>query len=254
MKKTLLTLIAVASMSFAMAQNCTPDPQYTTPGVYPDSATGIPVAIVGVAYDETITAVTPADTCIVLLFPPCTTIPIDSVVIDQFDGLPAGFTVVSENQSGLNFVFLGGTSSCMRVTGTATAGQVGSYPLTVSGLSWAQVLGVATSQPFNVDYYTLEVVLSTGIEGQVDGDFEVKQNTPNPFSNTSNIEFYLEKENAVSISIFNVLGKEVLTEVINASKGTNNYLLNANDFSNGIYFYNLTSSNKTITQRFIVNK
>ena len=49
--------------------------------------------------------------------------------------------VVSENQTGLNFVFLGGTASCMLITGTATAGQVGNYPLTVSGLSWATYLG-----------------------------------------------------------------------------------------------------------------
>jgi hypothetical protein len=254
MKKILLSLIALTTMSFAIAQNCTADPQYTLPGVYPDSATGIPAATVGVAYDETITTITPVDTCIVILFPPCVLIPIDSVVVDVFTGLPAGFTVVSENESSLNFKFLGGSVSCMRITGTATAGQVGSYPITVSGLSWAQVLGVPTSQPFNVDYYTLEVVMATGVESFTRNEFEVKQNIPNPFNDNSKIEFYLPQANNVNISIYNVLGKVVKAEEILGGTGVNSYSLNAADFSNGIYFYNLTYGNQTITKRFVVNK
>ena len=51
-----------------------------------------------------------------------------------------------------------------------------------------------------------------------------------------------------------VLGKTISTEEIQAAKGTNNYSLNAADFSNGVYFYNLTYSNQTITKRFVVNK
>ena len=207
MKKILLSLIALVSINIAIAQNCTADPQYTAPGVYPDSATGLAPAIVGVPYAETITTITPVDTCIVIVFPPCTTVPIDSVVIDNFTGLPPGFSVVSENQNGLNFVFLGGTASCMLITGTASAVDVGNWPLTVSGLSWATVLGVPTSQPFNVDYYSIDIVMPSGVESFSGNEFEVRQNIPNPFNNTSEIEFYLPQENNVSISIYNVLGK-----------------------------------------------
>jgi hypothetical protein len=258
MKKLLISLIALTTMSFAIAQNCTADPQYTAPGVYPDSATGIPVAYVGVAYDETITAVTPVDTCVDIFGPPfpCSIVDIDSVVIDVFNGLPIGFTVVSENENGLNFKFLGGTSSCMRITGTATAGQVGSYPLTVSGLSWGTVqsTGNSLSQPFNVDYYTLEVVMATGVGSFNRNEFEVKQNIPNPFNENSKIEFYLPQASNVNISIYNVLGKVVKAEEILGGTGVNMYSLNAADFSNGIYFYNLTYANQTITKRFVVNK
>ena len=254
MKKLLLTLVAITSMSFAIAQNCTADPQYTAPGVYPDSATGLSPAFVGVPYSETITTITPVDTCIVIIIPPCQLIPIDSVVIDVFTGLPAGFSVVSENQTSLNFVFLGGSSSCMLITGTATVAQVGLYPLTVSGLSWATVLGVATSQPFNVDYYTLEIVIPTGVESLSGNEFEVKQNIPNPFNNTSKIEYYLPEASNVNLSVYNVLGKMVKSENVKATKGENNFSLNAADFSNGVYFYNLTYANQTITKWFVVNK
>jgi hypothetical protein len=254
MKKILLALIALMSINIAMAQNCTADPQFTAPGVYPDSATGIPAAFVGVPYNETITTITPVDTCIVLLFPPCTTLPIDSVVIDVFSGLPPGFSVVSENETALNFVFPGGSTSCMLITGTATAGQVGSYPLTVSGLSWATVLGTPTSQPFNVDYYTLEIVMPTGVEQFTSNVFEVKQNAPNPIRDFSTVEFYLPKANSVTVSVFDLLGKVLQSENVVGTQGSNKYNLDASNLSNGIYFYSLTSANKTITKRFVVNK
>ncbi|PJA08349.1 MAG: hypothetical protein COX70_03890 [Flavobacteriales bacterium CG_4_10_14_0_2_um_filter_32_8] len=254
MKKTLLSLIAILAVNFAIAQNCTPDPQYTAPGVYPDSATGLPPAYVGVPYDVTITEVVPVDTCIVLIFPPCTVIPIDSVVIDNFTGLPAGFTVVAENQSNLNFTFLGGTTSCMRITGTAIAGQEGVYPLTVSGLSWATVFSVPTSQPFSVNYYSIEILNPSGINSFTGENLQVNQNTPNPFFNSSSIEYYLPTAENVNITINDVVGKVIRNQKISGKKGSNNYTLTASDFSNGVYFFSLTYLNQTITKKFVVNK
>ena len=254
MKKTLLSLIALVAVNFAIAQNCTPDPQYTNSGVYPDSATGLPPAYVGVPYDVTITEVVPVDSCILVIFPPCTVIPIDSVVIDNFTGLPSGFTVVSENKINLNYVFLGGTTSCMRITGTAIAGQEGVYPLTVSGLSWGTLLGVPTSLPFSVNYYSIEVLNTTGINSFTGENLQVNQNTPNPFYNHSSIEYYLPTNENVNITINDVVGKIVRNEQISGKKGSNNYTLDATDFPNGVYFYRLTYLNQTITKKFVVNK
>jgi hypothetical protein len=254
MKKILLTLIAITTVSIAFAQNCTPNPAYTAPGVYPDSATGLSTAYVGIPYSETVTAVTPVDTCIVLLFPPCTVLPIDSVVIDNFSGLPAGFNVVSLNENNLNFVFPGGSSSCMIITGTATAGQVGNYPLTVSGLSWATVFGVPTSQPFNVDYYTLKVEMPTSINELSTNTFNVSQNAPNPFNNTSNIDYMMPTAGKVTVEVRNILGELVFSDVKSVSKGLNKYQLNAANFTNGVYFYQLTHGGQVVTKRFIVNK
>ena len=102
MKKLLLSLITIVSMSVAIAQNCTADPQYTAPGVYPDSTTGLAIATIGIPYAETLTTITPLDTCMVILFPPCTVIPIDSVVIDfgnvEHSLLLLAFLVVPRNE------------------------------------------------------------------------------------------------------------------------------------------------------------
>lgn len=254
MKKILLSLIAIAAFASINAQNCVPNGTYTAPGVYPDSATGLAPAYVGVPYSETITTVTPVDTCIVLIFPPCTAIPIDSVVIDNFTGLPAGFNVKSMNENNLNFVFPGGSTSCIIITGTATSGQEGSYPLTVSGLSWATVFGVPASQPFNVDYYTLVILPATGVDELSNTTFSVKQNNPNPFSTYSNIDYMMPTTGKVTIEIRNILGELVFTDVKNGSKGLNQYQLNATNFTNGVYFYKLNYGGEVITKRFIVNK
>ena len=49
MKKTLLTLSLAIATIFAIAQ-CTPDSQFSAPGIYPDSVTGLSLAYVGQAY------------------------------------------------------------------------------------------------------------------------------------------------------------------------------------------------------------
>jgi len=246
--------MASLTMAFASGQNCTADPQYTIPGIYPDSTTGLAPAIVGVPYSETITAITPVDTCIVILFPPCTVLPVDSVVVDVATGLPPGFTVVSETENSLPFKFLGGSTSCMLITGTASPGDEGIYPLNVTGLSWATVFGVPTSQPFVVDWYQIEIIAPTNVGTLDRNKFQVKQNIPNPFNYKSKIEFYIPYTDITTIKIYNVLGDELKSEEIQALRGINNYSLHASDFTNGIYFYKLSYSEQTITKRFVVNK
>ena len=56
MKKTLLILTFVFASIFANAQ-CTPDPQFTAAGVYPDTTTGLAPAYVGQSYHQNITII-----------------------------------------------------------------------------------------------------------------------------------------------------------------------------------------------------
>jgi len=259
MKKTLLSLLAIVAItSTIVAQNCAPDGQYTAPGVYPDSATNLPTAYVGQPYSEVITAVTPADTCIVIAFPPCTTVPIDSVIVTSVTGLPPGFTIVSENENALPFKFLGGTSSCMLITGNPTVLDTGNYPISVNGTTYATVFGLTQTQPFDVNYYFIDIVDTTGSTVSVnefaENKFAITQNYPNPFSHISTIEFNTPTAEVVELTVFNLLGKIVKTEKISTNSGKNTYTLNASDYENGVYFYQLSYQTEKITKRFIVNK
>ena len=49
----------------AQSQGCSPDPQYSVAGIYPDSATNLSTAYVGQPYSENITIITPNDTDVV---------------------------------------------------------------------------------------------------------------------------------------------------------------------------------------------
>ena len=93
MKKLLLGLCAIFAVGVGSAfGQCTPDPQYTVAGVYPDTTQGLPNGVVGVPYSEVITVVVPADTTVEIIpgFPQ--TFAIDSIVVDGLTGLPPGFT------------------------------------------------------------------------------------------------------------------------------------------------------------------
>ena len=63
MKKLLFLMfgLIIIAGQLAIAQ-CVPDPQYTQPGVYPDTATGLPCAVNGILYNEDINLVAPVDT------------------------------------------------------------------------------------------------------------------------------------------------------------------------------------------------
>ena len=90
MKKTLLTLSLAITSFFASAQ-CTPDSQFSAPGIYPDSATGLSTAYVGQAYNEVITIISPLDTTVLYNGIPLA-VTVQTIELTSVTGLPASFT------------------------------------------------------------------------------------------------------------------------------------------------------------------
>jgi len=71
-------------------------------------------------------------------------------------------------------------------------------------------------------------------------EFSLSQNYPNPFNPTTNIEFSLPKSSEVSLKIFDMLGKEVVSLIKeNKLAGTYRVSFDASKLSSGIYFYRL---------------
>jgi hypothetical protein len=69
----------------------------------------------------------------------------------------------------------------------------------------------------------------------------LKQNYPNPFSNTTTIEFTLPENSDVELRIFNSIGVLVNTLVSGElAQGRHIYEWNASDYGAGVYFYSLT--------------
>jgi len=92
---------------------------------------------------------------------------------------------------------------------------------------------VLTSKPGSV-VYSGEVVVT---------DFSLSQNYPNPFNPATKIKFALPVESKVEVSIFNMLGEEVI-QLVDQSYSTGNHEieLNASELASGMYIYRLTAT------------
>ncbi|OQA00827.1 MAG: hypothetical protein BWY70_00582 [Bacteroidetes bacterium ADurb.Bin408] len=240
MKKLLLSLIIVPFLGISVAiSQCTPNPAYTNPGIYPDSATGLPHAYANVYYETTMTCLIPADTNISGY-----TVPIDSIGIVSFTGLPTGFTYTPNRPSGY---WPGGTAGCVLIAGQNNT--VGTYPLTINLMGYASGISV----PFTLSYYKI-IIDSTqaSIQENTGKNFEVYQNNPNPFIHNTEISFNSDVNGIYNVEVFNMIGKVVYNEPFKAQKGLNKINFNASEMPQGIYFYKISNGNRSYTKRMIV--
>jgi len=110
--------------------------------------------------------------------------------------------------------------------------------------NWAQ---------FNPKNYT--VIGINQISSSVPDKFTLEQNYPNPFNPSTNLEFGISKSGYVSLKIYDVLGKEVVTLVnANLQPGTYKYDFDASGLTSGIYYYTLRTQGFTETKRMSLIK
>ncbi len=71
-------------------------------------------------------------------------------------------------------------------------------------------------------------------------EFSLEQNYPNPFNPSTNIGFRIAEFGFVTLKIYDVLGKEVVT-LVNKEMEPGNYNLkfDASNLTSGLYFYSL---------------
>jgi len=155
------------------------------------------------------------------------------------------------------------------------AGNMGEmYKTTDGGYSWKREnSGASTSIIYSIDAYTDSIVWAsrgngtiihtvtggqTGISNSsilLPKNFILYQNFPNPFNPVTNLEFKISKFGFVSLMIYDMLGKDVLTIVNeNLKAGTYNYEFNASNFPSGIYFYTLMANGFIETKQMVLIK
>lgn len=87
-------------------------------------------------------------------------------------------------------------------------------------------------------------ILKNGINSSPD-KFVLSQNYPNPFNPQTNIRFSLPDESFVTLTVYDMLGREVSRLVNgNLKSGIHSVQFNGSDLSSGIYFYKLTALSK----------
>ena len=118
---------------------------------------------------------------------------------------------------------------------------------------------IGSNQPL-LQAIAKEMTTSTGIAAQsyeTPLHYSLQNNYPNPFNPTTNIQFTLPRAGYVTLKVYDVLGREIVT-LTNGWReaGTNVVTFNASSSSiaSGIYFYRLASGNFTQTKRCLVLK
>jgi len=97
----------------------------------------------------------------------------------------------------------------------------------------------------------------TGVtnEGSIPTEYNLYQNYPNPFNPSTTISFDLPVSEFVTLTIYDVLGKQVASvvdEYRNAGKYSIQY--NASQLSSGMYFYKISAGNFNQIKKFILLK
>lgn len=85
--------------------------------------------------------------------------------------------------------------------------------------------------------------------------FNLSQNYPNPFNPTTKINFSVPKQGLVTLKIYDILGKEVMT-LVNETIAAGNYdvSFNGSNLASGAYFYRIESGSFTDIKRMMLIK
>jgi len=140
----------------------------------------------------------------------------------------------------------------------APVGYVSNSAETEAGLGGEQVIAGADPIPSTFKAILVQYRDLTGLavepnEAKIATKFALHQNYPNPFNPTTTINFSLERQQQVRLSVYNVLGHEVKVLVNDVRPGgLNTITFDASSLSSGLYFYKLQVDQKTLTKKMLL--
>ena len=248
MKKHILTFVAIILCNYIWSQ-CVPNTSIVNPGIYPDSATGLAGGFVSTPYNEVIQIKVPLDTVAQTPLGQAT-VNIDSITLLSFSNLPPGLSYACNPPT---CKFVGGSNGCVLLAGTPT--QAGTFmPIAIISTKGKVAGLIPITQIDTVDYYTINIASTSGILNPNTNRFALLPNEPNPFNNYTNIIFTSPIEKIVTLKLFNLIGKEILSRQIKGSAGKNIYRLETAEWPSGIYMYTLSDGISTYTRKMISSK
>lgn len=97
--------------------------------------------------------------------------------------------------------------------------------------------------------------VSTKVTPVLTSDIKLFQNSPNPFSSTTVIPFFLAEAMEVKVEIYNARIERVrLYEIPDAEEGLNKLEVKADDLAPGVYFYRFTAGEHKEVKKMVVTK
>lgn len=262
MKKTLLSIAAVLAANIMIAQVCIPNPAYENEsfGIWPTAEEGFVDGQVDALYQQIIDFKIPSDPNELppemtggFPIPPGTTI--DSIAVNNVEGLPDGLFWECNSHSGSLCTFHSEEQGCAIIGGIPAEAGTFQLSLHLSIYIYSDLTGGVGELPYEYSDYEITVQGDpNSVHEMAQFGLTLNQNAPNPFSDQTVIEFSLNQPVEVDFNIYNLLGKVVHVKTMNATSGTNRIELNASsmNLTPGIYLYSLTIDGQSVTRKMVV--
>lgn len=204
--------------------------------------------------------------------------------------LNPGAALATANEGGIDSTLQ--TSGDLTLSSSAsfifngTAAQVTGFlmPDTLEGLTIDNAAGVTLSQetvingvlrlangvfnntvPFtlgpngSIVYENGSLLIPVGIEDgqspEIPRVFALFQNYPNPFNPSTTIQYHVPKTAAVTVTVYDVLGREV-AELVNGRHAAGAYTVtwNARNYGSGVYYYRMTAGDFVSVRKLVLIK
>ncbi|HEX2982435.1 MAG TPA: T9SS type A sorting domain-containing protein, partial [Ignavibacteriales bacterium] len=137
------------------------------------------------------------------------------------------------------------------INGAAAVNKNSGAESTIEALLTLQAI---ESSPYAAQQFNSIIEIATDGGMNTPENFALSNNYPNPFNPSTTIEYQVSRPSHISISIYNMLGENIRT-LINAYHNAGSYQTlwdgkneSGTDASSGIYFYKMTSENRSITK------
>jgi hypothetical protein len=121
---------------------------------------------------------------------------------------------------------------------------------------------VSTGGFVDFDWFRIDMPTRSGVtpdedhsHNNIGHSFLLGQNYPNPFNPTTIISYQMPVSGHVTLKVYDVLGREVIT-LVNDQKPAGSYILdwNASNLPTSVYFYRLSTGCFIATRKLMIVK
>ncbi|MCX6152373.1 MAG: aryl-sulfate sulfotransferase [Ignavibacteriales bacterium] len=130
--------------------------------------------------------------------------------------------------------------------------------ISVDSLYQLKITSIKDSLLYDISDKVFTITNATDVTKDLPGtisEFTLMQNYPNPFNPCTIIKYSIPQDCFVSLKVYNILGKEMVS-LVNKEQNIGNYTISfdANSLSSGIYFYHLQAGKFSATKKLSVIK
>ncbi len=119
--------------------------------------------------------------------------------------------------------------------------------------------GLLETNSFNLSEFSDNIIISSSVGEEIEinqvNDYLLMSSYPNPFNPTTTINFAIPSDSQVSIAVYNLQGREVVTLAKGSyDAGNHQVIWNADSHSSGVYFAKMVAGSYVNTQKLMLVK